>query len=227
MKNSPHWLQWLTPGLIGAVIGFVLAQLPNYYELYKKYFAEHLRVSISSWFTGRVLYRVYPVPGGEDVIPVETYIYVYLTNTSDRPLSIKSYSVSVKADGEWQRLVPLRYVADEQGTVVAFWRNQGIMRLDLSREGFDWKAKREAIAPNSTLSGWLFFETQPTGKAERFKFEFVDSTNVIHSLVQSTQVKKEGFASLESAYIPLGPAEPIPEFMRKFQQSQAPPQNER
>jgi hypothetical protein len=207
--------QWVTPALIGGVLGFLLGQFPNYFELYQKWFAEPLSLSVASFWSGTNFYRVYTKPDGiQDAIPAGFNVYVYLNNNGDKPVSIRSYSLSARTN-QWERLIPLRYPADEKGTIITM-RPNDIMRVDLTAEGFDYKAQRGAIPAHGTLSGWLLFESHPSAKTQKLRFEFVDSENHAHTIDYVPEKRKEGFASLESALIPLGPAEPIPDFMQKY-----------
>ena len=207
--------QWITPALIGMVLGFLIANFPNYFDLYKKWFSEPLTLSVASFWSGRNFYRVFPKPGGLlDAIPAEFNIYIYLNNKGDKPVSIRSYSLSVRTD-KWERLVPLHYPAEEDDTIITLRAND-VMSLNLSAEGFDYKAKRQTVIPGGTLSGWLFFESHPLGTIKKLRFEFVDAANQIHRIDYAPGKKREGFADLNSALIPLGPAQPIPDFMQKF-----------
>src|SRR5207248_1420397 len=130
-----------------------------------------------------------------------------LTNKGERAVSIFFYSVLVKTDRGWQRLAPLSYAADEPGSVVVVVAKQWIKNLDVTEVGFDYKAKRTTLSPGSTLSGWMFFRTRPLGEVNSYRFEFVDSANAVHnvSYSTSTESQQKDFASLQSAYFPLGP----------------------
>lgn len=198
---------------LGVILGVLVSNFPSYYELYKRWFKEPLSVSLSAWSTERVFYRVV----NDYAIPVQAQVYVRVTNNGEHPITLRAYAVSVRSRRKWQRLIPLRFPAEEEGCIVTFWRDQAVMRMRLHEEGFDFKARRQGLEPGNTISGWIFFESAPSENVETFKFEFLDSAGETHTLELKVDLpKREGTAQLGSAPIPLGPAEPIPSFLQQY-----------
>jgi len=173
---------------IAAIMG-LLWGLTN---LYDRWLREPLVLSITPIIQQRVFHRVWNTvpPIEHHAEPILSFLYVRLNNEGPRNITIKSYSVSILVNGEWEPLSPLGSLAATPGSVVTLWREPGqrhsthFQIQDLEAVGFDLKA-RQPLAPNGGLiEGWIYFGNAPSSHVTKMRITFLDTENASHTLTQ-------------------------------------------
>lgn len=217
---------WLKPAVIGGIIGFLLGNVPPYYDLYRKWFAEPLQLStphISASGTPFIS-RAYKLPGKDwEIYPAYVMVYAQIHNNGERPVKLESYTASVETDESWVDLTPLREppdpVAGQNMAIVAFKRKATMGRLDEEKDSLERIAASQSIQNGSNESGWLFFENHVYGNLRRFRLRVVDAEGREHILQSSAPDRSSTNKLLVDLNLHLGPDEPIPDSLKAFVQA--------
>jgi hypothetical protein len=217
---------WLTPATIGALLGFLLGQVPAYHDLYRKWFAEPIAVNVSMAAGGTpFVFRAYKLPGSEwTAVSERSFIFVTLHNRGERAISLESYSVAVlTAASGWIPLAPLGIAPEpvpvENTALVSFQHKSEMRRLDEEKDCLERKLAGAAFPSGATVSGWIFFGTPINSGILKVRFTFVDREGKTHEVSSVPPSLEPEARRLERIELHWGPVEPIPEALHALANS--------